>query len=246
VFDDHNGAVNTPAMPVRMVQTLDDLRFVQAVFDVRYPRAHKYWDSSGAIIETIEQRLHGLKCVTLDQQGFRFTGTAERGLTAAQFYWEKTTATVGDPATNLFPRNFIQGASEFVRLVGQHLSVQALSFVGNRFWYIVPFSERSEAEAWLSSLSLWGFWGSDERLGTIENDGVRLRTRIDDRVAVVRLGSGEASKPGGNIIGVIVDVDLQLTKPPVMSRLDGESTIKGNLRLLEQFLAAFFNQGSPK
>jgi hypothetical protein len=229
-------------MAQRPIKGLADMRFVQAVLEVRYPKVHRYWDASGAIIETVEQRLPGLRCTGLEEHGFRFSATPERGLSTAQFYWDKTTATSTFGEAGTLPKNFSEGASEFIRLVGQQLSVHALSFLGNRFWYVVPFDGKEQAQAWLASLRLWRFLGEDQRLGELDNDGVRIRTRIDDRIAVLRMGSGEVGRPGTTIIGVIFDMDFQLANPPTLSRLDGESVIKTNVRLLEQFVSAFFSQ----
>lgn len=236
-------AVDTSRMAQRSFGGLAEMRFVQSVFEIRYPKAHKYWDESGKLVETLEQRLPGLRCLGLEQQGFRFSGIPNRGLTNALFYWDKATVTVVEPGETHMPKTFASDAAEFVRLVGQQLSIQTLSFVGNRIWHVIPFPTANDAQQWLSRLRLWNFAGAGEALGAVDNEALRLRTRLDDRMAVLRLGSGEIGTVGGaKVTGVIVDMDLQLTDPPQMGRLDGEGILKKNARLGEQFVTAFFSQ----
>lgn len=225
------------------VRTLSDLRFAQAVLEVRYPKAHKYWDDCGKAIETIEQRLPGLKCEALTDQGFRFSGAPERGLSTAQFFWDKTTSTIVEVGAPAFPKKFAEGAAEFWRLVAQQLGVQNTTFVGNRFWYYVPFSSQGDGEDWLAQQQLWQFIGGDARLGSVLNEGLRLRTNIEDRTVAVRLGTGQISAPAQKAaVGVILDVDFKLLQSPPVSRLDAGAVVQRNIRLLEQFVAAFFNQ----
>jgi hypothetical protein len=69
----------------------EDFTFVQSLLELKFPRAHRYWDESGQLIETIEQRIPGLKCEKLEDNGFRFSGVPA-GVAHALFYWDSVIA----------------------------------------------------------------------------------------------------------------------------------------------------------
>jgi len=67
---------------VKTPERFEDFRFLRSVVEVRFPRAHKYWDGSGQTIEAIEQRLPGLTCEKLEEAGFRFSAKEATGLSS--------------------------------------------------------------------------------------------------------------------------------------------------------------------
>ena len=69
-----------------------------------------------------------------------------------------------------------------------------------------------------------------------------MRVTLGDRIVVLRLGAGQVTARNETRDGVVVDVDVQLKEPPAASCLDGEEVIRSNVKLLEQFVVAFFSQ----
>ena len=75
--------------------TSDDLRIGQAVLEVRYPKAHRYWDDCGKVISQIEEKLTGLVCQRLGPNGFEFEGKDPAAARRAVFYWNRLEITQG-------------------------------------------------------------------------------------------------------------------------------------------------------
>jgi hypothetical protein len=220
------------------VDSFEDFRFFQALIEIKYQKANKYWDASGQLIETIEQRLPGLKCEKLEENGFRFSG-ASAGITVAQFYWDKVVLiqSASDPATR-----FLETAGEFFRLTSSALGVSKLERVGHRLWFYVPAS-REQAAARLKAVKLWtptshfGVWGN------VLSEGSVLKTEHPDpkRTIRVELSVGELRGPSTpSVSGILVDIDFALPEPLAGSAFDLQDFARWNAKFAKQHLAELF------
>jgi len=212
-------------------QSFDDFRCEKTVVEVRYPRAHAYWDVSGQCIEAIETRLPGVTCDKLET-GFVFKGHRDSGLTTAVFFWDKVILT-RDGAIHV---KFSEVADEFWRIVAQSLRVERTSRVGHRFLFALAAESEADAEEWIDKRRIWTLHGGGE-LGEPCNAGTVLRTKLADRRARIEMSPATIREPGSTRFALMVDVDFSLLSAPTRAHLDLGGFMKTNLKLLKDSLS---------
>jgi hypothetical protein len=223
-----------------MPADLSAFRFTQATVEVRYQKAHRYWDDCGKVVEAIESRVHGLTCQRLGQNGFEFTGTSAAGITSATFYWDKVVITCTDTEAATLPRRFAERSEEFWRIVASGLGITHVLRLGNRFWYLSPHETLAAARQALAGRDLWNPSQSFSGWGKPSNEALRIQFEIPERQrsVVVRLGSATLTETssGTQRFGVVFDADF--FKPSSTEKAipnpDVESFIKENLKFLNQ------------
>jgi hypothetical protein len=228
-----------PSATALAVDSFEDLRFFQGLIEVKYQKANKYWDVSGELIEAIEQRIAGLKCEKLEENGFRFSGTSA-GITAAQFYWDKVILiqSASDPASK-----FLETAAEFFRLTSAALGISKLERAGHRLWFYVPAS-REQATARLKTVKLWtpnqhfAVWGEPLAEGSV------LKTEYADPRRTIRAELSVGELRGPNIptaSGILVDIDFGFSEPPDAGNFDLREFARWNSKFAKQHLAELFS-----
>lgn len=218
-----------------------DLQFHEAVLEVRYPRAHKYWDDCGKLVSELETKLPGLACQRLDENGFQFQGHADIGVSRASFYWDRVSM-YQDLSSGL--SKFGETAEEFWRLVAFVLEIRKVSRLGHRLWHYLPTKTVAEAVNWLAKQKVWmirsGAWGIPV------NSGVVLRTRIEPEDRNVRIEIDAAESKSQNkptITGVLIDVDFSRAVVMDTAKVDIREFIRRNHKLIEQSLAELLSEG---
>jgi len=216
----------------------EDFRLLKCVLEVRYPKAHRYWDECGQLISALELRLPGLVCQRLAENGFQFTGTGASGLSSAVFYWDRAIAEHDSEVTSA---KFAERTSEFWSVVAQGLDIQETTRVGNRYWLFLRADSATEAESWLESKPFWRFtdndsapWGQPLVTGSVlyaRDQSAGVSSRIE-------LGVGKVKAQNEEHVGVVVDVDFKLLTPPTRAKLDVGSFLKKNERRLRDNLVS--------
>jgi hypothetical protein len=217
--------------------TFDDFQLIHGILEVRYERAHRYWDDCGKLIEAVETRLPGLTCQKLDERGFQFTGTDAAGVNAASFGWDRCTA---DHGPDVASSKYADVAPEFTRLVFSGLSVKKIKRAGHRNKFILPKGSLEEAREWLARQEIWRFSGN-QALGAPVAAGIVLRTRLEDRGLRVEIDAVSIQRQGRTIHAVMVDLDFWSGDPIDASRTDFTDFIKWNLRFSKQNLVSVFD-----
>lgn len=217
----------------------EDFRLHRSVLEVRYPKAHRYWDDCGKLIATLEQRLPGLTCARLSENGFQFEGTAETGVSRAVFFWDRA---IAEHDSTISSSKFIDKAAVFWLVVAQGLDVEATTRVGNRYWLRLPAGPGDQAKEWMASRSIWRL---DDRLrswGTPQQDSATLMTELRSENAGLRVqvGAGTIKDGDSEYAGVIVDADFHLLKAPSRAVFDPEAFMKKNHQFLKRNLLQLF------
>lgn len=203
---------------------------VNGILEVRYPRAHKYWDASGALVQALEDGIPGLKCLTLGPEGFEFkapgTGTA-----ASTFYWEHLRIQV-DPLAPRADGGFEAFAKRFWKTVMEGLGLSELTRVGHRYGYLFPTPEGTEL---LSELKVWDLSERLASFGTVDNKGVVLRTHLGNPERRLRLefGDGRAVVGGKHRPGVLIDIDIFVDRDLTASTFDLGQFLSWNLHFIK-------------
>lgn len=222
---------------MKVPKSYDDFRFHHAVLEIRYPKAHRYWDDCGKLIEALETRMPGLECQRLDEQGFQFKGAETAGVMAASFYWDRVIVVQG--RDNPFA-TFADRAAEYWRIVARGLSIERTVRVGHRLWQYLPAASTSEAENWLNTKRLWQF-SAASTWGDAVTSGIVLRTVLGRENRAIRLElSSVTIRESGEVFGVMADVDFNLLSAPSRTQLDPVDFMKWNHRFVKDNLANLF------
>jgi hypothetical protein len=220
-----------------------DFHFLQAVIEIKYPKAHRYWDKSGELISTIESRLPGLVCQKLTEHGFRFNGSDADGAVGAVVYWGQASIHQG---RNTPRSKFIETAESFFRLLADQFEIQTVNRLGHRIWHYRKADSVSEASSWLLSQRLWRYEPRmANRWGEPRPHGIVLRSRLaNDRLLRLELDTGELNTGPGRKPGVLVDTDFSTDGDLPMRSLDVARFAQANHRFLRDNLPVLFEDAS--
>jgi hypothetical protein len=217
---------------------LPEAKVTQSVLEVRYPKAHRYWDDCGKLISAVETAFPGLTCQGLEADGFRFAGNSS-GLVAAKFFWDRANVQTAGRGEAVLA----EAAGKFVALVQSGLSIVTLTRLGHRTWFIFPTDSLTQATKWLDGFTLWQF--APERvteLGHPMSNGSVLRTRLEPggRRMRMEVNSGTISEKNyAEMSGVIVDIDIVSEIPDAVT-FDVGPFVDNNRRFIRETVQGIF------
>ena len=187
-----------------------DLDAHRGVFEVKYPRAHKYWDVSGAVVARVERELPGLSCQALGDLGFRFSPFAPLGVAMAAFYWDRVLL---EPNLETDQTVFQETCGRFWTIVRESFEVEKVSRLGNRYAY--RFAGNEKPDQHLKRLGLWRAESSMVPFGDPMNEDLVLRFENEaiDRRIRLELGTSTRAERGTERGVVIMDIDFTPIKP---------------------------------
>ncbi len=215
-----------------------DFLAVRSIVEVRFPRAHKYWDDCGKLIETLETRVNGVTCAGLDAKGFNFVGSDSCPILGARFFWDRVLI---EQQSGVSPRKFLESAEEFWRLSALGLGVGHVAGVGHRLWYLLKSEDKKEAEDWLQAQRVWS--SVADLGGTPSNDGVVLRAHLTDRSLRLEIGVADVLiRQDRKLTGVLMDTDFTSRKKQPVDSLDLDVFGNENLTWLKHRLHQVIQQ----
>ncbi len=212
--------------------SLDDLIPLQSIVELRYPRAHRYWDVSGALIAKVEERIPQLRCRRLGEEGFEFRGVPGSGISSALFFWER--ASVSTDMSGSHDR-FDAAAAEFFSLVIDGLGVETVRRLGNRYLYLFP---NDQAQGLLDERPLWRGSEAMAAFGEPQSNGSIFRTQLPSfgRRLRLEIESGDGEVQGKSQMGVRLDVDFAREPPPQPQALAIQEFLGWNRRFIRENL----------
>lgn len=217
-------------------------KHLQSIIELRYPRAHRYWDDCGKLIELVETAFPGLVCQGLEQHGFRFEGLSG-GITGVVFYWDRASLT----QTGQGDAGLARGAARFWELVREVLQPKPPTRIGHRTWMCYETDRTAEADRWLREHSLWTLDEGAAGLGQPFLGATVIRTKLDAGGRRVRFetNSGTMTVKGDttrNYHGVILDVDITVENPESEVADDLAEYISWNLSFLRTTVDPIFRR----
>lgn len=216
-------------------------KHLQSVVECRYPRAHRYWDDCGKLIELIEGSFPGLVCQGLEPNGFRFEGLSS-GITGVVFYWDRASLT----QTGQGDASLAGGAARFWDLVKQVLQPKTPTRIGHRTWMCYETERPAEADRWLRDHSLWTLDTGVADLGEPVLASTVIRTKLDaGRRVRFETGAGTMtikSKTTKEYHGVILDVDITVEPPTSDVADDLAEYIAWNINFLRNTVDPVFRR----
>jgi hypothetical protein len=210
-----------------------DIETLRTVLEVRYPKAHKYWDVSGGILEALEGRIPGLVAEKLGENGFSLKGRPDSGVPDAEFFWNRCAVARHGM---IEPGRFVDAAATVWSIVWQRLNVTHLDRVGHRVAHFIPTDTRAAASDWIDRMPLWSLdAGLAQGWGVTTNEGVVLRTRTKARRVRLEVAVVEVAERTGNRTGLVVDVDITLPEDSVTrSSFVADEFLKENYKFMQQ------------
>lgn len=204
-------------------------KHLQSVVEWRYERAHRYWDDCGKLVTVIENEFPGLRCNSLQEDGFKFAGDSG-GINGASFYWNKATIS----QIGLGDARLAGAVGRFWPLVQKGLSIPEPAWIGHRTWICFEMSSPKDALRWLDKFSLWEFVHLDvAAFGRPRAVGSVLRTEVEPGGRRLRLetSAGTMALPNQKHHGVIVDADIVVEESDQLPS-DFREFVDWNLRFL--------------
>lgn len=211
----------------------EDLAPAMGILEIRYPRAHAYWDRSGSLIAAIETAMPSLTCERLGPNGFEFKGAEGCGVQSAVFYWDRVI--LNQEADGSFGP-FEALAVGVWSKVSEAFDLQELTRVGNRYGYLFPTESSAAADHLLNEChAMWSLGDALGAFGAPDAKGVALRTslRQDNRRIRLEIATGDQSVRGKKRSGVTLDIDFSLADTPSVRALDLPEVLRWNHRFVK-------------
>jgi hypothetical protein len=217
---------------------------LQALLEVRFPKAHRYWDDCGKTIEEIETAIPGLTCAKLDGDGFHFVGSSESPLSNGKFYWDKAWCASDRVTPNGgYPDGFNSAALTFLSTVFSSLRVESTTRVGHRIIEQLPFSREQEVtEFWRQNTLLKMNPEAEEAWGVVRSEDATVTIELKDEKRLVTLRIVKA-KSNVDQYSAILDFDFTLTQNPEIAELDLMGFVASNRADYEAHRPKLFGAG---